>query len=508
MAKGNVVLIALYDIDSFAVRTLHAVLARSGFSAHSIFFKHQAPNNAMDRETKREVQLLIDLLRRLNPILVGFSVRSTHFQLAASLSERIKQEIGCVVLWGGIHVTLNPDECLAHADVICLGEGEETLVELAGRVSDNASWEGIANLWFKHAGQVVRHGLRPLIGDLDSIPFPDFLNANKYLIDKGQYQPMYAQTERYAHYIMTSRGCPFSCTFCCNSVLQRIYKGCGSRVRRRSVENVLEELALARKNFPNLNFVLFWDDIFTLDLSWIKRFEGAYKKEIGLPFFCYCHSKTVTDEMIGLLRTCGAAHMTMGIQSGSERIRRDWFHRFDTNEDIIRAAHVLSRHDIACSYDIIMDNPLEDEQDRHITLDLLLALPRPYELHTVTLTHFPQTDLTRLLLERGLIQREDVEDIAQKSYERWAPSLDTRRDRENLFWDNLYYMASKNQFSARLIKSISRSCLLRRYPALLTAILRLTSNYIHTTRHDSKFDQWRIWLVNKVYERIARLKRA
>ena len=161
--------------------------------------------------------------------------------------------------------------------------------------------------------------------------------------------------------------------------------------------------------------------------------------------------------VIGLLRASGATAMTMGIQSGSERIRRDLFHRLGTNEEIVRAAHVLNRHGIACSYDIIMDNPLEDEQDRRQTLDLLLALPRPFELHTTTLTHFPQTDLTRLLLERGLIRREDVEDMAQKSYERWSPSLDPRRDRENLFWDNLFYLASKRRVPERLIRSLSRS---------------------------------------------------
>ena len=507
MTKGSVVLIAMYDADSFAVRTLHAVLARNGFPVHSIFFKQLNVNNTMDRETESELQSLIGLLRRLSPILVGLSVRSTYFQLAARLSARIKHEIGCTVLWGGVHATISPEECLDHADAICLGEGEETLVELAGRVSDNASWEGIANLWFKREGEVVRHGLRPLIHDLDSLPFPDFLGVDKYLVDKDQCQPMPDQAGRYSYWIMTSRGCPFSCTYCSNNVLRRVYKGCGSYVRRRSVENVLEELALARTNFPNLSFVCFEDDVFTFDLAWIRRFQARYKKEIDRPFFCYCHPETVTDEMIDLLRASGATAMTMGIQSGSERTRRDLFHRFGTNEEIVRAAHVLSRHGIACSYDIIMDNPLEDEQDRSQTLDLLLALPRPFELHTTTLTHFPQTDLTCLLLERGLIRREDVEDIAQKSYERWSPSLDPRRDRENLFWDNLFYLASKRRVPKRLIRSLSRSHLLRRHPAPLTALLRLTSNYIQTAGYGSKFDLWRIRLVNKVWEGIARLRR-
>jgi|WetSurMetagenome_2_1015567.scaffolds.fasta_scaffold05784_2 anaerobic magnesium-protoporphyrin IX monomethyl ester cyclase len=498
MANGNVVLIAMYDIDSFAVRTLHAVLARQGFPVHSIFFKQLNENNTMDRETESEVQSLIGLLRRLNPILVGLSVRSTYFQLAACLSARIRHEIGCTVLWGGVHVTISPEECLDHADALCLGEGEETLVELAGRVSDNAAWVGIANLWFKRNGEVVRHALRPLIHDLDSLPFPDFLCADKYLIDKGQCRPLPDHAGRSFYWIMTSRGCPFSCTYCSNNALRRVYKDCGSYMRRRTVENVLEELALARKNFPNLSFVCFEDDVFTFDLSWIRRFQARYKEEIGLPFFCYCHPEMVTDEVIGLLRASGATSMTMGIQSGSERIRRDLFHRLGTNEEIVRAAHVLHRHGIACSYDIIMDNPLEDEQDRRQTLDLLLALPRPFELHTTTLTHFPQTDLTRLLLERGLIRRKDVEDMAQKSYERWSPSLDPRRDRENLFWDNLFYLASKHRVPERLIRSLSRSRCLRHHPAPLTAMLRLTSNYIQTAGYRSKFDLWRIRMVNKV----------
>jgi radical SAM superfamily enzyme YgiQ (UPF0313 family) len=199
-----------------------------------------------------------------------------------------------------------------------------------------------------------------------------------------------------------------------------------------------------------------------------------------------------------MLREAGAAMMTMGIQSGSERMRKEYYNRHDTNEEIVRAARILRRHEMHCSFDLILDNPLEDESDRRATLELLLRLPRPFELHTHTLTHFPHTNLTNLLLERKLIRREDVEDVKQISMRQWSPSLAVGRSRETLFWDNLYYMASRQSFPEGLIHALSRSRLLRRWPQPLAWALRMTSDHEQTVRAGSRFDHWRVRMVRRL----------
>ena len=132
--------------------------------------------------------------------------------------------------------------------------------------------------------------------------------------------------------------------------------------------------------------------------------------------------------------------MTMGIQTGSPEIRRGCYGRRESNDEILNAARLLNQFGINPSYDIILDSLIESEADRQMTFDLVASLPRPFQLHTHTLTHFPETDLTRLLLTKKLIAEDDVEDQKQKSYMRWTPQLDLSRERDNLYWDNLYFL--------------------------------------------------------------------
>ena len=196
----------------------------------------------------------------------------------------------------------------------------------------------------------------------------------------------------------------------------------------------------------------------------------------------------------------------MGIQSGSERIRNQYFERLDSNEEIVLAARQLADQGIQCSYDVIMDNPLEDETDKRETLNLLLSLPRPFELHTHTLTHFPATNLTNLLLERGAIAAGDVEDIKQQSFERWTPSLDLARARDDMFWDSLYYLASRRSPGPGVIQWLSRRGWLRRHPKPLTLLLRLFSPYIQTERRGSRWDRKRRRLMERIGRAMKREK--
>lgn len=495
MKKGNVILIALYDLDSFSIRTLHAVLKEAGFNVNSIFFKRLNPNNTMEPSTSDEINALIKLIKEIEPILVGISVRSTLFKLTSKITEQIKKAVDTLVIWGGVHPTTRPTQSIESTDIVCIGEGEEAVVELATKLSKGEEIDNIQNLWIKKGDKIIRNELRPLIQNLNSIPFPDFSNEDKFLVENGNILPLPHPYRRTSYWIMTSRGCPFSCTYCCNNILRRIYKGKGKYVRRRSVENVIEELVHAKRRFENLTFVGFEDDVFTFDINWIRKFCDQYKKSVNIPFLCYCHPKAADEEIIQLLKDAGVMKMTMGMQTGSEEIRHKYFERYDTNEDIIRVARIFRKYKINCAYDIIMDNPLETEKDRRETLNLLLTLPRPFELHTHTLTHFPETNLTKLLLEKGMISENDVEDQKQESYERWTPTLDLRRDKENLFWDNLYYLAKKRCVPQGFVVWLSHSNFLKRHPKPLTLLLRLTSSYIYTIRRGSKIDKARFCLV-------------
>src|SRR5579862_4475796 len=127
----RVVFLTFYNYESHAIRIFHPLLAQRGHDVHSIFFKnyftYQTP-------TATEEDLVVDLIERLQPDLVGMSVWSTYFQLAARLSRRFKAVADPVVIWGGIHAQTRPQDCLEHVDIVCQSEGEYVLAELTDRL--------------------------------------------------------------------------------------------------------------------------------------------------------------------------------------------------------------------------------------------------------------------------------------------------------------------------------------------------------------------------------------
>ena len=507
--KSNVVLLSLYDVESFAVHTLHAVLKKSGFNVYSIFFKRLNPNNTMDSPTSDEINTLIKLIKRLGPILVGISVRSVLFKLACRVTEEIKKEVDALVIWGGVHPTIRPEQSIEFADIVCIGEGEDPIIELTAKLSKGEELDSIKNLWVRKGDKIIKNDLCPLIQALDSLPFPDFSNENKYLVENGNNVVSSQDPDkRTTYWIMTSRGCPFNCTYCCDHILKETYKDKGMYVRRRSIDNVIEELVQAKKRFKNLIFINFLDDVFTLDANWVRKFCEQYKKVVNLPFFCLCHPRTVNKEMIKFLKDAGVSSISMGVQTGSEKIRHKYFERYDTNEEIVDASQILHKYKINYSYSIIVDNPLETDETRMETFHLLLRLPRPFVLYTYTLTCFPETKLTKLLLEKGLISEDDVEDKKQKSYENMSPTLDLRRDKENLFWCNLYFLIQKKYIPKRFIVWLSRIKMLKRYPKLLTLVLRSMSSEISTVRKGSKADMIRRYLMRVIYNPHLLFKKA
>jgi radical SAM superfamily enzyme YgiQ (UPF0313 family) len=504
MVQNRIALLAFYDVDSIPVCSLHSALMNAGFEPHTLYFKQTNATSTMTPAEPLEIDRLVDAICRLDPLFVGMSVRSTHFELAAKVTRLLKARKSIPVVWGGVHVILRPEQCLEYADIVCIGEGDITIVDLARRLQHNESCADLPNLWLRDGGGVRRNPPLPLIRNLDSLPFPDFTNTNKSLFEKDAVFPLPSSDAVLSYNIMTSRGCPYNCTYCCNSALRRRLSPEGSFVRRRSIDNVLSELRLAREKFPNLNFVFFNDDVFTFDREWVIRFCSEYRRSIALPFLCYCHPKSAQEDVIKALKDAGVKLMAMGIQTGSERFRKEYYGRYDTNEDIAHAAELLSKYGIEHVFDIILDNPLETEADHLETLKLLLRLPKPFDLHMHTLTHFPETELTNRLLAEGRIKQCDVEDLRKEGYERWAPMLDLRRPKNSLYWDCMCYLAAKKQVPRSLVRWASKNQFLKRYPVIMAHVLRWSSSNVFTMRRGSRADKIRIGVVRSIRSILAK----
>lgn len=408
----KVLLFGLNGTRWLANHLLHTVLEKNGFEVHSVFFREDYQSWTPIKDV--EVKHVMEIVNELKPDLIGFSFTSFFVNEARELTRLIKKNHRAPIIWGGTHPSLDPEVCIKEADMVCIGEGEKPLVELAASIQNGEDRTDIQNIWFKKNGEILKNGTRGLIEDLDSIPFPDFSNRNKYFIvaDVLYREDNPSPYNQYEYYILTGRGCPYMCTFCSNHKLSKL--GHGKMLRKRSVENVIEELQQVIKKSPKLKMVLFYDDVFTYDRKWLRDFKNLYKREIGIPFFCYVHPNMIDEERIIILKEAGVVNVAMGFQHGSSRIRKGYFERNDSDESILKAAALFRKYRIPINLDTI-STPFDTEEDNCKNIELLLKVPKPFSLAMHTLTFFPGYKITeRALAEKVITQNQVVGSAYQK----------------------------------------------------------------------------------------------
>jgi radical SAM superfamily enzyme YgiQ (UPF0313 family) len=400
----RIALVGLVGSRWMAPRLLHASLAQDGFDVKTVFFREDF--EFLKPPDDREYELAVRLLEELEPDLIGLGFVSYFLRDAVALTTRIKQRLDTPVIWGGIHPSLQPEASLQHADFVCVGEGEEPLSELATSLHIGDGRTDIRNIWFRRGNEIIRNENRPVLQDLDKLPWADYSDRNKYFIVGHQVHCEHNPTayQQYEYDTLTARGCPYICSFCVN----HIKFGSGARLRRRSVGHVIGELKLAMANQPGLRKIQFWDDVFTYDKNWLAEFAPVYKKEIGLPFFCYVHPQMIARPQAKLLKYMGCKDVTMGIQHGSPKVRRELYDRYETNEQIIDAVAGMQEQGLNVRVDTIASILTENDEDNRANMDLLLQLPKPFTPSMHGMNYFPEYKLTKIALERGAIKPDEV----------------------------------------------------------------------------------------------------
>lgn len=250
------------------------------------------------------------------PDLVAFSSTTNGWERVKHLAGFLASRGSRIpTICGGIHPTLAPQECIETPgiDMIAIGESEQSLVDLCRALQQGQRFEDIPNLWVKKKSTIIRNPLRPLLQDLDTLPF-----ADRTLFD---YPNLHFELQGAAT-IMASRGCPFACTYCCNTALRKLYSDLGSYVRFRSVRNVINEIQQVRRDYAFVRRVHFDDDILFLRREWAEEFAELYAREVGLPFCCNVHPTLCTAQNVETLARAGCDELRIGIESGNEAIRR------------------------------------------------------------------------------------------------------------------------------------------------------------------------------------------
>ncbi|MCK5009994.1 MAG: radical SAM protein, partial [Deltaproteobacteria bacterium] len=236
--------------------------------------------------------------------------------------------------------------------------------------------------------------------------FPGHFPANSCVYHKNTIVPMdrrlfrkYTRYDGKAYNIISSRGCPFSCSYCCNSFLSKLY---GTKsIRKRTPHNVISELRSVVEKFPDIILINIHDDCFLAhSREWHQEFVNDYKKWIDRPFIVRSTPLHLTEEKIRILKEAGLAWVTMGLQTGSERINQKIFYRNVSNDKFLKATALAKKYRVSGYYDVILDNPFEEEEDVVHTLRVLENIPKPFQLQLFTLTFYKGTDLYRMIKKK------------------------------------------------------------------------------------------------------------
>ena len=446
MDNKRVVLIGFHNQKALGIRYLANALKAAGYEPYLVFFMEF--NSIIPKKpTAREIELLKELLMQIDPCFVGLSVMSSLYLETVEMTNKAVREAlsGVSVGWGGVYPTLEPERCAGYCDYVMRGEGEQTIVELLDAITRGGDTLGIMNLAYKRDGEIVMNDIRPLQQDIDTYGFPEIGGDNNYYIHLDRIDLGDPQLMSYSYEMSASRGCPFTCSYCCSISLSRLYRGKGKYVRFRSVNSVMQELNEAKKKIKKLRLIHFWDEIFSDEEGWIEEFSRRYKAEIGLPFRIWGHPLRINERIIKNLVGAGLHQIVVGIQSGSERVRKEVFHRPESREQIIESSRVLSGCGVPkVVYDFMLGHSFESRDELIETFDLCMELEPPFALSIHGLNYLPGTDIVKMALDEGYYSREEMDSMMygsiQSQYdEYWGPNAYHKISADNV-WMALIFL--------------------------------------------------------------------
>lgn len=407
--------ILLISIDLvLGTRVLVNVLKKRGFEAHNLQIVNIRYSDTLSEKTLRNIY---DFSKGYD--VVGLSFNSFYSVLAARLAKYLKSRGIRWVICGGPHPTAAPEEIMEHSDIAVVYEAEITLPRLLDNLKRDVPPDNIKGLVFKgRNGRIINTGCPEIETDLDSIPLQNFSpeDITYYDFEKSNFvKPAVHNLFSYGgrnYFIMTSRGCPFKCAYCCNNLFAKLNEKF-ARIRKRSVRNIISEMKAAKIAGFN-GFYIADDNFLSFSLSELESFSRIYRSQINLPFGISglnpnnMRSKN-SAEKIGLLLCCGLSDIRIGAQSGNDKTLKKFKRRYTALElpkllNIFENRHTIWKKPddkLRVAVDFICDAPWENANDKLKTLKLANNLLSTYSVFFYTLIYLPGTEIYETALKKG-----------------------------------------------------------------------------------------------------------
>lgn len=342
-------------------------------------------------------------IEEFRPDLIAINIIDVAYNFSKKLLNGINKKYGIPVVAGGPTPTLSPelfnkDDCF---DIICVGEGEDALVELANCIVERKDYSHILNLWVKKENEIIRNKLRPF-KNLDELPFQDWS-----IFDERHYYKLYCGEFRRTGFFELARGCPFNCTFCCTANLRRLYHGLGNFLRLRSIDKTFDEICATRDAY-NLKLIFFIDDNFLgMPEERFGYFCEQYKKRINLPFYIQTRAETIREDYIKRLVDINISTVAIGIENGNEEFRKKIMNRTMSNAVLERAFGIVHKYKIRSTANLIIGMPYEDEKMFYDSVRLIQKI-KPSSYSISYFLPFHGTKMREIAVELGYIPKDHI----------------------------------------------------------------------------------------------------
>jgi radical SAM superfamily enzyme YgiQ (UPF0313 family) len=356
-----------------------------------------------------DISRIMDDIRTFDPGLIAFSAVTNQFQHVLTIAREIKKHGNIPIICGGIHVTMAPDEVIEKGmfDAIFIGESEHSLRDYVQALENHHDTTTIPNTWHFKNEKVIKNKVS-CFPSLETLPRKDYdiFNFQKMIDAKNGWVGL-----------MTSRGCPFHCTYCFNhQIVQRYRDDLNipvaqlNYIRHHPVKDVIDEIIYLQKSYKNIRMYIFDDDLFTFDADYVQHFCSVYRKVTTVPFVANAHVQIFTPEIAHSLKAAGCRIIKFGIESGSEKIRREIMHRHMTNQTIAQAFSFAHEAGLHTSAFVMFGLPHETRDDMMETIRLLAKI-QPGRFRWALFFPYPHTIAYELSRDGGFIDFGKMESL-------------------------------------------------------------------------------------------------
>ena len=414
-----------------AIATFSAILKQKGHKVEVFDTTYYAVDHGIDSDGSKEQKLNVvpfskemekkgmrikdtswrdDLQKKIKnfkPNLIALSSTEDMWELGVKILEELKnykKKNDIPVIAGGVFPTFAPEICIKYdlIDMVCVGEGENALIDLAEKIKNKEDYSEVTNLWVKKDGKVIKK---------NSISNPVDINRNPIIDtslfeDNRLYRPMAGKVYK-MYPVETIRGCPFTCTFCNSPDQMRLYKGLGHNFFRKKKMDLVHKELKYFKEVHKVEYNYFWADTFlAMNKYEFDEFCEMYK-DINLPFWMQPSPETVTDYNMKKLKSVGLHRISFGIEHGNEEFRKKVLDRRWKNKDIIDKLKIPKKYEIPFSSNNITGFPTETKKLAFDTIELNRHIQAD-NANMYAFVPFHGTPLRRMCEDLGLIKPETI----------------------------------------------------------------------------------------------------